>query len=209
MLVGAAKAAGGACAAGVVLAAYAATADSQAAQALRPPGALPEDEFLSACVRCGLCVRACPYDTLRLATLADIAPFGTPYFVARETPCAMCPDVPCAKACPTGALDRDIPDIRAAAMGIAALVDDENCLNYHGLQCSICYRVCPIRGEAITLVEHVIDGKRRIIPTVHSESCTGCGTCEKQCVLKEPAIKVLPPELALGSPGRNAAGRPA
>ena len=136
-----------------------------------------------------------------------MATLGTPYFVARETPCFMCEDVPCARACPTGALDREIPDIGAASMGVAVLVDDENCLNYHGLHCSICYRVCPIRDEAITLEEHVIEGKLRLIPTVHSDKCTGCGTCEKQCVLREAAIKVLPPELGLGKPGRNAAGR--
>ena len=45
------------------------SAQALPAQALRPPGALPEAEFLAACIRCGLCVRDCPYDTLSLATL--------------------------------------------------------------------------------------------------------------------------------------------
>ena len=26
---------------------------------LRPPGALPEDDFLKACIKCGLCAEAC------------------------------------------------------------------------------------------------------------------------------------------------------
>lgn len=34
---------------------------------VRPPGALEGEAFESACVRCGLCVQACPYDTLKLA----------------------------------------------------------------------------------------------------------------------------------------------
>ena len=33
----------------------------------RPPGALPPDQFETACSKCGLCVEACPYDTLKLA----------------------------------------------------------------------------------------------------------------------------------------------
>ncbi len=46
---------------------------------LRPPGAINENAFASACVRCGQCVQACPYDTLKLATLASGLSAGTPY----------------------------------------------------------------------------------------------------------------------------------
>src|SRR5690606_34520826 len=118
MITGEAKVAGVGCLAAVALSKYVDTARARDARALRPPGALSEDEFLAACVRCGLCVRACPYDTLHLATLGDEAALGTPYFIARETPCYMCADVPCAKACPTGALDRNIANIRDADMGV-------------------------------------------------------------------------------------------
>ena len=34
--------------------------------ALRPPGALPDDDFNAACIKCGQCVVACPFDTLKL-----------------------------------------------------------------------------------------------------------------------------------------------
>ncbi|MFZ1606035.1 MAG: 4Fe-4S binding protein, partial [Rhodoferax sp.] len=40
------------------------------ADRIRPPGTLRETEFLDACVRCGLCVQACPYDTLHLAEIS-------------------------------------------------------------------------------------------------------------------------------------------
>ncbi|MCK0197916.1 ferredoxin-type protein NapG [Ancylobacter sp. 6x-1] len=203
------KAAGVACLAGLSLTAYVESSRRAEARALPPPGALPHAAFLSACVRCGLCVRACPFDTLRLAELGDDAPLGTPFFIARETPCFMCADVPCARACPTGALDRDIPGIRKADMGVAVLVGHESCLNYKGITCSICHRVCPIRDEAITLEIQIIKGRRMVIPTVHSDQCTGCGTCEKHCVLGQAAIRVLPRELGLGGHGRNPAGRPA
>ena len=209
LLTSGAKAAGVACLAGLSLTAYVESARKAEATALRPPGALPEDDFQGACVRCGLCVRACPFDTLRLAEMGEEAPLGTPYFVARETPCFMCADVPCAKACPTGALDRDIPSIRKADMGVAVLVGHESCLNYKGMTCSICHRVCPIRDEAITLEVQTIKGRQMVIPTVHSDKCTGCGTCEKHCVLGHAAIRVLPRELGLGGRGRNPAGRAA
>ncbi len=38
----------------------------------------------------------------------------------------------------------------------------------------------------------------RFLPTVHSAHCTGCGKCERACVLAEAAIKVLPRTLAKG-----------
>jgi ferredoxin-type protein NapG len=56
------------------------------AYAIRPPGALAEDRFQAACLRCGQCVRACPYKILRLAELGDEVPTGTPFFIARTGP---------------------------------------------------------------------------------------------------------------------------
>lgn len=195
--------AGGCVAAGSLLAYLARDARALQAEALRPPGALPEENFLSACVRCGLCVRACPYDTLKLAELGmAAAATGTPYFTARETPCEMCDDIPCVAACPTGALDKGLTNIDDARMGIAVLVDQENCLNFLGLRCDVCYRVCPVIDEAISLElsHNARSGHHAIFaPTVHADRCTGCGVCEKACVLPEAAIKVLPARLARSS----------
>ncbi len=189
---------------GLGLAAHGRRVAARPAQALRPPGALPEREFLGACLRCGLCVRACPYGTLRLASaVGPVAP-GTPYFVARAVPCEMCEDIPCVAACPSGALDPALEDITRARMGIAVLVDHESCLNWRGLRCDVCYRVCPLIDEAITLEpqHNRRTGRHTLfIPTVHADRCTGCGKCEKSCVLEEAAIKVLPPRLARGRAG--------
>ena len=108
----------------------------------------------------------------------------------------------CVAACPTGALDPGLENIDDAEMGVAVLVDQENCLNFLGLRCDVCYRVCPVIDEAITLetAHNARSGHHALfIPTVHAERCTGCGMCEKSCVLPEAAIKVLPARLARGS----------
>lgn len=198
-----ARVAGGCAAAGFLLSTYAIEARQLPAEALRPPGALPEKDFLGACVRCGLCVRDCPYDTLKLAELGGLGPAtGTPYFTAREVPCEMCDDIPCVAACPTGALDKGLDRIDDARMGIAVLVDQENCLNFLGLRCDVCYRVCPAIDKAITLQRtHNTRTQKHAVfsPTVHADACTGCGKCEKSCVLPEAAIKVLPVRLARAS----------
>jgi ferredoxin-type protein NapG len=176
------------------------------ASAIRPPGALPEDEFLGACVRCGLCVRDCPYGTLQLAELgADVAA-GTPYFEARAIPCEMCEDIPCIKACPTDALDHSLTDINAARMGLAVVVDQEACIAFQGLRCEVCFNICPIRGQAIVLdyQHNARSGKHALfIPVVNSDSCTGCGKCEQACILEEAAVKVFPVALAKGLLGRH------
>ena len=196
-----AGAAGGGCLLALGVGLYAGQARALPGQALRPPGALAEDEFLAACVRCGLCVRDCPYDTLKLAPLGDPVPTGTPYFIARKIPCEMCDDIPCVKACPTGALDPKLEEIEKSRMGLAVLIDQETCLNFLGLRCDVCYRVCPVIDKAITL-EKIhnprSDRHAMLLPTVHSDHCTGCGKCEAACVLPEAAIKVLPHKMAQG-----------
>ncbi len=185
---------------------YARSNRTLAAQALRPPGVTDEADFLGRCIRCGLCVRDCPYDTLRLALPEEEVPVGTPFFEARKVPCEMCEDIPCVKACPTGALDPALTDIDESRMGLAVLIDQETCLNFLGLRCDVCYRVCPLIDVAITLdLQHnTRSGKHtRFLPVVHSEACTGCGKCEHACVLDEAAIKVLPIELAKGELGKH------
>ncbi|NDR58391.1 ferredoxin-type protein NapG [Aliiruegeria sabulilitoris] len=202
-----ARMAAGCAVAGSLLAYMTRDAKALPDQAIRPPGALGEDAFLAACIRCGLCVRDCPYDTLVLADLGQDGPAtGTPYFTARDVPCEMCDDIPCVLACPTGALDKGLTNIEHAQMGTAVLVDQENCLNYLGLRCDVCYRVCPMIDEAITLdlIHNERSGHHAIFaPIVHADACTGCGICEKKCVLPEPAIKVLPVRLARGAPGEH------
>ena len=171
---------------------------------LRPPGAV--EQFSAACIRCGQCVRACPYETLKLVGIFGEGGTGTPHFEPRQVPCEMCEDLPCVKACPTGALAPELVDVNKAKMGLAVLVDQETCLNFQGLRCGVCYRACPKIDKALTLEarHNIRSGKHTLfLPRVHSDECTGCGKCERSCVLPIPAIKVLPRKVAKGELGHH------
>jgi len=178
---------------------------------LRPPGSLPEEEFLSTCLKCGMCVEACPYDTLFLATPGSGKPVGTPCFTPRSNPCYMCKDIPCVSACPSSALDKPLVNeqdengeaklnINLAKMGLA-VIDRDTCIAYSGIQCDACYRACPLIDNAITINYTRIERTGKHVmraPVIHSEACTGCGMCEKSCVTTRASVFVLPLEIAMG-----------
>lgn len=191
---------------------------------LRPPGAIKEDDFLSACIKCGLCAEACQNretnidketgkareGTLIMAKGGDAKLIGTPYFIPTQVPCFMCEDIPCVPVCPSGALDfaslaneKQALDINKARMGLA-VVHKESCIAFWGIQCDACYRACPLLDEAITLeyTQNERTGKHAyLLPVVHDNICTGCGLCEQACVTEKPAIFVLPREVSMGRAG--------
>jgi len=190
---------------------------------LRPPAAIAEDDFLKACIKCGLCAEACVNrdsnrdkngkqrpGTLQMAKGGDHRMIGTPFFIPTEVPCYMCDDIPCVPVCPSGALDemsvtseKGELDINQARMGLA-VVHKESCIAFWGIQCDACYRACPLMDEAITLEyqKNERTGKHAfLLPIVQSDVCTGCGLCEKACVTEKPAIFVLPLEHATGRAG--------
>ena len=193
---------------------------------LRPPGAIAEEDFLKACIKCGLCAEACQNrdsnidrytgkarpGTLKMAKGGDHRMIGTPFFIPTEVPCYMCEDIPCVPVCPSGALDQASVsnekgelDIDKSRMGLA-VVHKESCIAFWGIQCDACYRACPLLDEAITLEYAKNDrtGKHAfLLPIVQSDVCTGCGLCEKACVTEEPAIFVLPIEYSTGKAGSH------
>ncbi len=73
---------------------------------LRPPGAIDEDTFLYACIKCGLCVQICPIQAIELAGINENLSYGTPYINARNQACDFsCDSLQCAETCPTAALN--------------------------------------------------------------------------------------------------------
>ena len=113
---------------------------------LRPPGALPEDEFLQRCTSSGRCVSACPVSAIRLISSGDARTNWKPAIQPKVQACVLCDDLSCMKACPSGAL-RPVPreEIR---MGLAVL-DRERCFRTSGEDCRICVDRCPVGASAI------------------------------------------------------------
>ncbi len=95
---------------------------------LRPPAAVNEDQFLTLCVKCGQCLQVCPYDSIILADIDEGNGVGTPYIEPLRRGCYLCPLLPCVLACPSGALDHHIEDVKKADMGIAIIPKLDACL---------------------------------------------------------------------------------
>ncbi|WP_102345610.1 4Fe-4S dicluster domain-containing protein [Bacillus sp. Marseille-P3661] len=165
--------------------------------ALRPPGAVDEDEFLALCVRCGKCNLACPYDSIKMGKEDFGLGLGTPYIDARDIPCMLCADFPCVAVCPTEALS-GIEKKEDVKMGIA-VINEKTCIAYQGMRCEVCYRVCPLIDEAIMIKYHLRPGDNThaiFAPVINPEKCVGCGICVQRCVMDNPLpIKIKPREV--------------
>ena len=171
------------------------------ADAIRPPGAIDEDSFLGACIRCGLCVRDCPYDTLSLAAAGDDVAPGHTVFHRAEYPLRNVSGYSLHQSLPNWRSRPRLEKIDESRMGLAVVIDQEACIAFQGLRCEVCFNICPVRGKAIVLDyrHNARSGKHALfIPIVHSDACTGCGKCEKACILEQAAIKVMPLSLAKG-----------
>lgn len=100
---------------------------------LRPPGAIVEDDFLAACIKCGQCVQVCPVEAIVLGDGVDGYGLGVPYIDARKQACDFsCDAVQCVLACPTGALSHDIATKEEVTMGFARLARPDSCLAMKG-----------------------------------------------------------------------------
>ena len=158
---------------------------------LRPPGAQSESDFMARCVKCGKCLEACPYRAVHVAPGNAGAAAGTPVIDAREQACRLCEDFPCVAACPTGAL-RDVEARADVHMG-TAVIEEDLCIALQGMRCEVCYRVCPLIDEAMTIDYRMREGDAIhavFAPRIDREKCVGCGRCVERCVVGEPRVAI-------------------
>lgn len=149
---------------------------------LRPPGALPEAEFAAACSRCGLCVKACPVECIRIDGAPGNNPAsGFPHVIAEAKACVACEDLSCMKVCPTGALQL-VP--RATINMGRAVWGQGKCVRPDGDECTRCVEACPMGTAAID-----VDGPEGIVV---KDGCIGCGSCQHACPTTPRAIVVVP-----------------
>jgi MauM/NapG family ferredoxin protein len=177
------------------------------AHLIRPPGAAGESDFLSRCIRCGNCMRACPTNALQPALLeGGIEGLWTPVLAPRIGYCS--PEcTTCTEVCPTGAIER----LTAQQKGWAeprqastqpvrlgtAFYDYGRCLPWaSGVECSFCEKACPVTPKAIyfetaEFVKRTGETVSVNRPRIDLARCIGCGACEHFCVLRDqPAISV-------------------
>lgn len=155
---------------------------------VRPPGALPEKEFLARCMRCSQCSLACPTNILQPTWLdLNLADMFSPGLDPRLGPCdPRCTS--CAKACPIEAIRALAPDERLWAKVGTAVIIPNKCLAWEQKKkCMVCDEVCPYGAiEMVKVADNPVP-----VPKVHEDRCSGCGYCAHHCPIRPaPAIIV-------------------
>ena len=118
--------------------------DPNAYRPVRPPGSVPEKEFLEMCIRCGECFKVCPNHVLQAEGFEQgfeglWAPVVNADWAGCESSCNACGQV-----CPTGSI-RALPlnEKKVARMGLA-VINESTCLPIAGKRSvpALCRRVC-------------------------------------------------------------------
>jgi polyferredoxin len=164
---------------------------------LQPPG-VHNNDLLLACIRCGMCMRACPTGALQPSIFERGAEgFSTPVLIPRLGYCDYSCNA-CGNICPVEAIPKiSIEEKRQQIIG-TAYINENLCIPWTDQgDCIVCEEMCPLPEKAIQLeeFEHISkDGSAVILqrPYVLHDQCIGCGICEYKCPVngQEAAIRV-------------------
>ena len=169
---------------------------------VRPPGSLPEEDFIGKCIRCGLCMTVCPTNGLQ-PSLWQTGGEGlwTPLLVSRVGYCEYNCNL-CTQVCPTGAIEElTLTEKKKRVIG-TAYIDENRCIPYTlDKNCLVCEEVCPLPEKAIKFrkdkAKH-IPGKTLLYPYVLEDKCIGCGICENKCPVEGRAAIIITAPRYLG-----------
>jgi len=165
---------------------------------IRPPGSLPEAEFLDKCIRCAGCMKVCPTNALHPTLFeAGVEGIGTPKLVPKMGYCDYECNA-CGQVCPTGAIQKlTLEEKKKLKIG-TAYFNKNKCYPWNeNINCLVCEEHCPTPKKSIKFWEvEVLEqhtNKTVIVkrPYVITETCIGCGICENKCPIKEePGVRV-------------------
>ena len=164
---------------------------------LRPPGVTSEEDFLSKCIRCGVCLQVCPTQGLQADfTQSGVEGVWTPILNPRIGFCQYSCNT-CGQNCPVQAIPALPLDEKQQAVIGHAFIDHNRCIAWANHEnCIVCEEMCPLPEKAITLELGTFtdpDGSTIEVhlPVVDRNRCIGCGSCENKCPLSgEAAIRV-------------------
>ena len=175
---------------------------------VRPPMSREERDFLTSCVRCGECVKACPSGILKPAGLEHgLRALWTPIMVATEGACLSGCNA-CSVACPTDAIMKYPIEQKYAYKAGTATFESSRCISFtENKFCSECIRVCPT--DAIIWTKgwepEAVVGQAKmgsdspapsgVIPSrptaIRFDLCVGCGACETSCNEIVPGLSAM------------------
>ncbi|MFH1859747.1 MAG: 4Fe-4S binding protein [bacterium] len=152
---------------------------------IRPPGALPEDRFKDACIRCGACTKVCISHGLVPDFFGSgLIGLGSPRLIPRIGACEDYCNL-CGQVCPSGAIQKLSEDEKRKKKIGTAVINTERCLAYAQDRklCLICDEQC---------LHNAIDVDEKKRPVVNKNKCIGCGVCENKCPINgAAAIRVI------------------
>jgi ferredoxin len=170
---------------------------------LRPPMAREEHDFLTSCIRCEECIKACPTGVLKPAPFEHgFRALWSPVMIPSEGFCQEGCNA-CSTACPTDAIMKYPIEQKYAFKAGTAVFNASHCITTtENKFCLECVKVCPTDAIVVnkgweppgggSSDQPAPKGSTPSMPMMVSyDRCVGCGHCEFVC------NQIVPGEVAM------------